>query len=265
MNWWESKRKTGRFNFEVIKHYVFRIKRNEKMKQRVSIKEWPSDDRPREKLLKNGEHTLSNSELLAILLRTGTKGHSAIDLARKIMSKFKTFRNMSHTDIRDWDEFKGVGAAKLAQLKAAIEVARRFNSQEETNKKPLVNYTEEVVKMFKPRMRDLKNEVFKVILCDSKNKIIDSVEITQGTPTDSFPIIREIVSKALQNFTSGIICMHNHPFGDSCPSKEDEVFTLSLKNACDLIGLKLMDHIIFGSDDCYSFDKKTASAYTKIC
>src|SRR3990172_1505240 len=92
----------------------------------TSIRNWPLEDRPREKLLKNGEHTLSNSELLAILLRTGIKGESAIDLARKILQKFKTFRNMSHTDIRNWKEFKGLGKAKLAQLKAAIEIGRRF-------------------------------------------------------------------------------------------------------------------------------------------
>ena len=94
------------------------------------IKTWPVDDRPREKLLRNGEHSLSNSELLAILLRTGVKGESAVDLSRKVLSKFKSFRNMSHTDIRDWSEFKGLGHAKIAQIKAAIEIGRRFCEDE---------------------------------------------------------------------------------------------------------------------------------------
>jgi len=233
--------------------------------QKSSIRHWPNEDRPREKLLRNGEHTLSNSELLAILLRTGTKGQSALDLARRIINRFKTFRNMSHTDIRDWKEFKGLGMAKLAQLKAALEIARRFNYYEGTNKKPLVKYTEEVVKMFKPRMRDLKNEIFKAILFDSKNRIIDVVEITQGTPTDSFPIIREIISKALQNFASGVICMHNHPFGEPAPSKDDEIFTSALKEACRLTEIRLLDHIIFGIEQFYSFDKRISNSYKEIC
>lgn len=238
---------------------------NKAKKYSTSISNWPEEDRPREKLLRNGEHTLSNSELLAILLRTGTKGQSALDLARKIMSKFKTFRNMGHTDIRDWKEFKGLGTAKLAQLKAALEIARRFNEHEGTNKKPLIKYTEEVVKMFKPRMRDLKNEIFKAILCDSKNRIIDVVEITQGTPTDSFPITREIISKALQNFASGVICIHNHPFSEPSPSKEDEIFTSALKEACKLTGIRLLDHIIFGIDQFYSFDKNCSNSYKETC
>lgn len=99
----------------------------------TSIKSWPSDDRPREKLLKKGAASLSNSELLAILLRTGVKGVSAIDLARRIVDKFGTFRNMSHTDARDWKEFKGLGPAKIAQIQAALEIGRRFREVEVNN------------------------------------------------------------------------------------------------------------------------------------
>jgi DNA repair protein RadC len=95
-----------------------------------AIKNWPEDERPREKLFKAGEHTLSNTELLAILLRSGVKGQSAVDLSRKIVSKFKTFRNMSHTDLREWKEFKGLGQAKIAQIKAALEIGRRFREVE---------------------------------------------------------------------------------------------------------------------------------------
>jgi len=236
------------------------------MKKSSSIRDWPAEDRPREKLLKNGEHNLSNSELLAILLRTGTKGQSAIDVARNIIKKFKTFRNMSHTDLRDWKEFKGLGTAKIAQLRAALEIARRFNYQENNSiKKPRLQHTEEAVNMLKPRMRDLKNEIFKVILCDSKNRVIDIIEITQGTPTESYPIIREIISKALQNFASGIICVHNHPLGEAAPSKDDELFTGQLKNTCKSMGLRLLDHIIFGTDEFYSFDKSCSNRYSAIC
>ncbi|TAN62458.1 hypothetical protein EPN16_01450 [bacterium] len=108
----------------------------EEGKKSAGIKSWPEDDRPREKLLKNGEHTLSNSELLAILLRSGVKGQSAIDLAREILQKFKTFRNLSHTDLVQWKEFKGLGQAKIAQIKAAIEIGRRFREDEVKENQP---------------------------------------------------------------------------------------------------------------------------------
>jgi len=231
------------------------------LKYPKAIKNWPEDERPREKLLKKGEHTLSNTELLAILLRTGYKGESAIDVARKILQKYESFRNMSHTDIRDWKEFKGVGKAKIAQLKAAIEIARRYNEQERTKRKKKIRSTEDVVKLLKPRMRDSKIELVKVVLCDANNRIIDVIDIAQGTPNESYPIIREIISKALQNFASGIIFVHNHPSGEPTPSREDENFTSELKEAGKIMGIKLLDHIIFGEESFYSFDKRTSREY----
>ncbi len=234
----------------------------EKGRNSDTIKDWPENDRPREKLLRSGEHTLSNTELLAILLRTGTKGSSAIDLARKILLKFKTFRNMSHTDINDWQEFKGLGAAKISQIRAAVEIARRYNLEKNDGKKRLkLNSSAHIVELFRARMRDLKFEVFKVILCDPRNRIIDVIELDQGTPTGSCPLIRVIIEKALQNFASGIICMHNHPGGDAKPSAEDEQFTKDLINATQIMDIKLLDHVIFGELNYYSFDKKMACGY----
>lgn len=238
------------------------------MEQKVlsnGIKSWPKDDRPREKLLKHGEHKLSNSELLAILLRTGIRGESAIDLARKILAKFKTFRNMSHTDIRDWKELKGLGVAKIAQLKSAIEIGKRMGAEKYGSASPLVTYTEDIVNLFESRLRDLKCEVFKVVLCDSRNKIIDDIEITQGTPTESYPIIRNIISITLQKFATGIICLHNHPNGESMPSKDDIIFTKALKDACTLLSIGFLDHIIFGESSYYSFDKQISCEYADIC
>ncbi len=131
-------------------------------KYNKSIKAWPKEDRPREKLLKNGEHTLSNSELLAILLRTGVKGQSAIDLARRILQKFKTFRNLSYADLSHWKEFKGLGIAKIAQIKAAIEIGRRFRENELKENKIKIKSSNDVVNILMPRMRDLKTEIFKI-------------------------------------------------------------------------------------------------------
>ena len=218
-----------------------------------AIKNWPKDERPREKLFREGEHKLSNTELLAILLRSGVKGESAIDLARKILQKFKTFRNMSHTDIRDWKEFKGLGQAKIAQIKAAIEIGRRFR-EEEIREKPLqIKSSCDVVEIMMPRMRDLKKEVFKILLLNSKNRILDIVEITEGTVNQANPIIREIFEKALQSYASSIICVHNHPSGDPTPSSEDKTFTRELIQAGKILQTKVLDHIIVGDNKYFSF------------
>ena len=139
-----------------------------------AIKNWPEDDRPREKLLKKGARALSNSELLAILLRTGTSGISAIDLARKILKKFGTFRNMVHTDARDWKEFKGLGNAKIAHIQAALEIGRRFREDEVSTGKQKISSAKDIVDILMPQLRDLKTEVFKVVCLDSNNLIIQN-------------------------------------------------------------------------------------------
>src|SRR4030066_440469 len=144
----------------------------EEIKER-SIKNWPVDDRPREKLLKKGAKALSNSELLANLLRTGTSGSSAIDLARSVMKKFGTFRNMAHADARDWKEFKGLGSAKIAHVQAALEIGRRYREDEVTTVKQKIASAKDIINIVMPQIRDLKTEVFKVLYLDSNNRIID--------------------------------------------------------------------------------------------
>ncbi len=221
-------------------------------KKVAGIKSWPKDDRPREKLLRDGEHKLSKTELLAILLRSGVKGESAIDLARKILQKFKTFRNMSHTDIRDWKELKGLGQAKIAQIKAAIEIGRRM-AEEKIEEKPKIKSSKDVIEYFTPRMRDLKTEIFKIVLLNSKNRIIDIIEITEGTVNQAIPIIREIFQKAMREYTVSIICVHNHPSGDPTPSLEDKTFTRELIQAGKILQTKVLDHIIIGDNKYFSF------------
>ena len=217
-----------------------------------AIKNWPEDERPREKLFKSGEHTLTNAELLAILLRTGVKGQSAIDLSRKILSKFKSLRNMSHTDIRDWKEFKGLGQAKIAQIRAAIELGRRLLTENKQPKRKIKS-SKDIADLFMGRMRDLKREVFKILLLDNRNQIIVSIELAEGTVNQASPIVREIMSKALQNFASALACVHNHPTGDCTPSKEDREFTRELCQASNVMQIKVIDHIIIGDNTYFSF------------
>lgn len=216
------------------------------------IKTWPPEDRPREKLLKHGEHTLTDTEILAILLRNGYKGKTAIDLSREIFNKFHSFRNMSHTDITKWD-IKGVGKAKISQIKAAIEIGRRFNEEKIKKGKLKVKNSKDVVQIFMPRLRDLKKEIFKIILLDSQNNLIDVEEITEGTVNYTNPIIREIFQKCLQKFSSSLICIHNHPSGNPNPSKEDRKFTKNIVKTGESLQIKVLDHIIIGNNNYFSF------------
>ena len=225
--------------------------------KKSGIKSWPRDDRPREKLLKKGAAALSNSELLAILLRTGVKGMSAIDLARRIIDKFGTFRNMSHTDIREWKEFKGLGPAKIAQIQAALEIGRRFREVEVLPPKQKIASARDVVRIIMPQMsdqmRDLKTEVFKVVYLNSNNKIIEINEAAAGTVNHAVPIVREIIHAALQKFAAAIICVHNHPSANIAPSSEDKKFTQELAAAGKFMDIKVLDHVIIGDGNYFSF------------
>ena len=219
----------------------------------TGIKSWPAADRPREKLLKKGARALTNSELLAILLRTGAKGSTAIDLARKIMKKFGTFRNMIHVDVRDWKEFKGVGNAKTAHIQATLEIGRRFREDEVTTGKQKISSAKDIVDILSPQLRDLKTEIFKVVYLNSNNRIIDITDAAIGTVNHAVPIVREIIHSALQKFAVSIVCVHNHPSANITPSTQDKKFTKELSDAGKLMEIKLIDHIIIGDDKYYSF------------
>jgi len=217
------------------------------------IRSWPSEDRPREKLLKKGPGALSNSELIAILLRTGSKGDSAVTLAHRIVKRFGTFRNMSHTDAREWKGLKGLGPAKLAQIMAALEIGRRFREDEALSARQKINSARDVVDILLPHLRDLKTEVIKIVLLNSDNRIIDIQEAASGTVNQAMPIVREIIHSALQKFAAAMICVHNHPGGSIDPSAADQKFTQNLADAGKLMSVKLVDHIIIGNDTFYSF------------
>lgn len=222
----------------------------------MPINNWPKEDRPREKLLKNGEHTLNNSELLAIILRTGIKGESALDLARRILHKFKCFRNMGKQDLAHWKQLRGLGEAKISQIKAAIEIARRFSEEIIKEKRVKIKSSRDIVSILMPRMRDLKIEVFKVLFLNSQNRIIDMIEIEEGSVNQARPIIREVYQKALREFASSIACVHNHPSGNPRPSREDRQFTRELVKAGEVLFIKCLDHIIIGDGKYFSFSDK---------
>ncbi|MBC8473377.1 MAG: DNA repair protein RadC [Candidatus Omnitrophica bacterium] len=219
---------------------------------RYSIKKWPAHERPRERLFKYGEHTLSNAELLGILLQEGSRGVSAVDLGRQVIAQYKTFRNMSHTDVRELKKFKGIGMAKIARLRASFEIARRMMCEKREPRKAFGS-PEEVADLLMPRLRDIKKEIFQILLLDGKNRLMDVLEIEEGTVDRAAPQVREIVSRALQSFAASIIAVHNHPSGDPKPSEEDIIFTEELRKAGEVLQLNVLDHVIIGDNKYYSF------------
>lgn len=218
------------------------------------IKNWPKVERPREKLLKHGEQYLTDSELLAILLRTGTRGESALDLARAVLRKFVDFRGMIHTDYRSWKEIKGVGDAKIAQIKAAIEIGKRLSSAE-SNGKIKIGNGGDVFNLLKSELRGVKKEKFLAVLLNSKNYVIRTIEVADGSVSEVRPFIREVISKTLEYFADRLICVHNHPSGDPSPSLEDRALTNDLVRAADCVEVKFLDHVIIADDRYFSFNE----------
>ena len=219
----------------------------------TGIKSWPEDDRPREKLFKQGEHKLSDTELLAIILRTGTKGQTAIDIARKIISEFKTFSDMSEFDSPVWSSFKGLGPAKMAQLRAAIEIGRRFREQQVKKNDFKISSSKDAADILMPRMGNLKKEIFKIMLLSSDNKLIDIIELAEGTIAQVNPYMREIFHKALLQNAAAIICAHNHPSGNVKPSKIDKNFTQTILELGKALHIFVLDHLIVSHQEYFSF------------
>jgi DNA repair protein RadC len=217
-----------------------------------AIVSWPEEDRPREKLLKYGAHTLSNAELLAILIRTGIEGSSAVDLGRQLLLRFRTLRAISACDPAELYEIKGLSTAKIAQIKAAVELGRRMMSEERALAGS-IRSSSDVAEYLLPLVRDLKHEVFKVILLDRRNTVLDVVDIDEGDVAKTQPSIRKIMLRTVQAYAAGLIAVHNHPSGDSTPSEQDKLLTRDLVVAGRAMDIRVFDHLIIGDGQYFSF------------
>jgi DNA repair protein RadC len=218
----------------------------------IPIREWSEDDRPREKLLKYGEHTLSNAELLAIMIRTGAPGKSAVDIGRELLHKFKSLRVMSGVDISEFKKIIGLKNAKSAQIKAAIELGRRMLSEEKALEGS-IKKSSDLANFLMPLMRDLKKERFVLLLLDRRNAVSDMIDIDYGTVDRANPYIRDIIQTAIKYNAPSIIVAHNHPSGAVTPSNDDKAFTKSLMMAARATGIGFFDHIIIGDNRYFSF------------
>ena len=224
-------------------------------KYSIAIKDWPENERPRERLIKWGPDKLTDVELLAIIIRVGDSGNSAIDLARELLHKFKGFRGLDTKSIIELCEIKGIGLAKAAQIKATLEMGKRLLN-EKSEEMYCIKQSKDVDSLLGPILRDLSREVFKILLLTSRNKLILEKTIFEGSLTESLVNPREIIKVAVNEAAASIVFVHNHPSGNPNPSFADKQLTKQLIDACNLVKIKVIDHIIIGKESYFSFADK---------
>ena len=216
---------------------------------------WPEGERPRERLLRLGAQSLTDAELMAILLRVGVRGTNAIELARQILQKFGSLRAVARVPLSALQEVKGLKGAKAAQLSAAVEVARRISLPDDREHVSLKN-TLAAAKYLQSRLQGLPEEHFRALFMNRRGTLLEDALLAVGSVDQARPQIRLIVSRVLQANASMVIVAHNHPSGAADASESDRLFTEDLFAALKPIGVKLLDHIVIGEDSIFSFADK---------
>lgn len=225
------------------------------------IKEWIKEERPREMLIRYGSESLPLSKLLAIILRTGKEGTNAEELSKRLLNHFGSLREMDSAPISEFCKMDGIGSSKAVQIKAALELGKRLY-KEEAEKKKRIKRAEDAIgyvsEYYGPYLRDAKKEFFYVILLDMKNKPIHHIEISKGSLNASIVDPKEVIKEATLRSAASVILVHNHPSGEASPSSEDIEITNRILKACDLVGVRVLDHIIIGKnrEDYFSFARE---------
>ena len=221
----------------------------------MAITDWPESERPREKLLKNGAVNLSDAELLAIFLRTGMAGKSAVDLARDLIKRFGSLTGLFAADQSAFCQVPGMGPAKFTQLQAVLEMARRALAEKLQNG-DVMSSPKSVRDYLRLTLAGKRHEVFVGIFLDAQNRSIAAEELFNGTLTQTSVYPREVVKRALHHNAAAMIFAHNHPSGVAEPSHADEILTQSLKQALALVDVKVLDHFIVGGGTAMSFAER---------
>lgn len=218
-----------------------------------SIKNWATEDRPREKMLKKGREALSDAELLAILIRSGNNDESAVDLSRHIMNDVDdNLIMLSQLSINDLICYKGIGEAKAISIAAALELGRRRRFAE-VAQQPMISNSKDAFEYFYMHLADIKHEQFWVMLLNPANKVIKMVKVSDGGVNGTSADPKRIFKIALENSATAIMLCHNHPSGNVQPSNYDKTLTHNLVNGGKILEIKILDHIIVGIDKYFSF------------
>lgn len=225
---------------------------NTKQRRSRGIASWPENDRPRERLLRLGPQVLAEAELVAILLRVGYQGTSAVELGRQIIKRFGSLRAMMEAPLSALQQIKGLGGAKAAQLAAALELARRAQLPD-SREKITLRKSDAVVDYLTTRLHGLPDEHFRGLYLNRKSVLLEDALLATGTVDQVRPALRDIVAKALQANASAMILGHNHPSGAAEASESDRMFTADVLAALRPIGVTLLDHIIVAGDTAFSF------------
>lgn len=219
------------------------------------IRELPPEQRPRERMLKEGAASLSDIDLLAIMLRTGTAKASAMELAAAVLSRFQDLRRLSQATIEELSEIKGIGPVKAVQIKAALELGRRLASLP-AEERPVIRCPEDVCSLLMEDLRNLDREYFLALLLNTKNQVLAKETISIGTLNASMVHPRELFKVAIRRSAAAVILVHNHPSGDPTPSREDIALTKRLVEAGEIIGIDVLDHIVIGDNRFTSLKSK---------
>ncbi len=219
----------------------------------LKITDWAVEDRPREKLIARGISSLSDAELLAILINSGTRNKSAVDLGRELLSVVSNNLNsLGKLSVSDLKKIRGIGPARAVTISAALELGRR-RKLAEVPEVPQIKCSKDVADIFQPLLSDLSHEEFWVLFLNRSNRVIEKMKLSQGGISGTVTDVRIILKKALEYLASGIIVCHNHPSGNLNPSESDSKITRKIKEAGDLMDIQLLDHIIISEKDYYSF------------
>jgi len=221
----------------------------------MGINNWPEGERPREKLIQRGAAALSDAELLAIFLRTGVVGKSAVDLARDLLTRFKSLTQMFAASEADFCAIHGMGQAKFVQMQAVLEMSRRALG-EEMQTGDALNSPRAVRDYLQLLLRGLEQEVFMVIFLDAQHRVLAAEELFRGTLTQTSVYPREVVKRTLFHNAAAVILAHNHPSGVAEPSQSDRLLTDALKQALALVDVRVLDHFIVAGAGCLSFAER---------
>lgn len=218
----------------------------------MSIKDWPADERPREKLLQRGVATLTDAELLAIFLRIGTHGKSAVDMARELLIEYGSLQALLATERERFCQSHGLGDAKYAQLQAVMEMARRYFA-ESLQRGSVLNSPDATRAYLNAQLKGYSFEVFGCLFLDNQHRVIQWEELFRGTIDSASVYPREVAKRALHHHAAAVIFAHNHPSGINEPSQADKHITDKLKQALGLFDIRVLDHFIIGDGRPYSF------------
>jgi DNA repair protein RadC len=221
----------------------------------MGINNWPAGERPREKLIQRGAAALSDAELLAIFLRTGVTGKSAVDLARDLLTRFSSLTGMFAASQKDFCTIHGMGQAKYVQMQAVLEMSRRALIEEMRSSDALTS-PRAVREYLQLLLRGREQEVFMVIFLDAQHRVLSAEELFHGTLTQTSVYPREVVKRALFHNAAAIIFAHNHPSGVAEPSQSDRILTDALKQALAMVEVRVLDHFIIAGAACLSFAER---------